>query len=166
MKNQDVVHSRMHKYIVHLALFLVAFIWAANYSIAKEIMPNYIRPYGLVTIRIIIATCVFAVIHFFASNEKVEWKDHFILFTCSMFGIAINTLLFFKGLSLSPPISAALIMTTTPVIVLIIAAISLNESITVRKLIGIISAGGGVIYLIFRVSVRFHCDPGKHRISP
>ena len=37
---------------VHAALFFVALIYAANYSLSKDVMPRYLGPFGIVTLRI------------------------------------------------------------------------------------------------------------------
>ncbi len=66
---------------------------------------------------------------------------------CSIFGIAVNQLYFFSGLSLTSPINASLIMTTTPLLVLLASAVLLGEKITPLKIIGILigALGAGVL---------------------
>ncbi|MCB0756770.1 MAG: DMT family transporter, partial [Flavobacteriales bacterium] len=56
---------------------------------------------------------------------------------CALFGIAINQLFFFKGLSLTHPINAAVLMISTPILVLIMAAFIIKEKITSTKALGI-----------------------------
>lgn len=81
-------------------------------------------------------------------KEKVAKKDFLLLATCGLFGISINMLLFFEGLSLTSSIDASIIMTTTPVIVLILSALILKEKITINKYLGIIIGGIGAVILI------------------
>jgi hypothetical protein len=50
-----------------------------------------------------------------------------------VFGIAINQLLFLKGLDLTVPINAAVIMVSTPIMVLIVAAVLIRERITAAQ---------------------------------
>ena len=57
-------------------------------------------------------------------------------------------LFFFHGINLTSPVDASIIMTTTPVIVLIFSFIILKEPLTKNKLIGITIAGIGAIFLI------------------
>ena len=47
---------------VHLALFSVALIYAANYSIAKTVMPVYVKPFGLIVIRVVSAAVFFGIL--------------------------------------------------------------------------------------------------------
>ena len=45
----------------------------------------------------------------------------FVLVVCVVFGVVINMLCFFEGLSITSPINASLIMITTPLLVYIIS---------------------------------------------
>jgi len=83
-------------------------------------------------------------------NEKVERKDFTRLFLLAICGVAINQSLFLKGLSLTSPIDAAIMMITTPILVLIIASIILKERITIIKVIGILIGFAGAAFLILK----------------
>ena len=56
------------------------------------------------------------------NNEKIAAKDHLRLAVCGLFGVATNQILFFEGLNLTSPINAAVIMTTNPVLVLVMSS--------------------------------------------
>lgn len=43
----------------HLALLIVNIIYAANYSIAKEVMPGYVQPFAFVLMRVMGAAVLF-----------------------------------------------------------------------------------------------------------
>ena len=131
----------------HLALLGANIIYGANFLIAKGLMPNYFKPSALVLLRVIAAGILFWIIKQFV-KEKVEKKDFLLLAFCGLFGISTNMLLFFHGLSLTSPIDASIIMTTTPVIVLILSAFILKEKITTNKYLGIIIGGIGAVLLI------------------
>jgi drug/metabolite transporter (DMT)-like permease len=122
----------------HLAVLAANLIYGANYSIAKQVMPEYIQPFGFIFIRVLVTTIVFFVLGAMGQHEKVVSKDFGKLFLCAVFGVAINQLLFFKGLDLTAPINASLMMTTNPIMVLIAASIIIKERITIRKVVGII----------------------------
>ena len=122
--------------IAHLALIGAQLIYGANYTIAKEVMPNYIQPFGFIVLRCLGAVTLFWLVGLFV-KEKVEGKDLPKLALCALFGIAINQLMFFKGLNYTNPINAAVIMTSTPILVLIMAAVLIKERITKTKALGI-----------------------------
>lgn len=66
----------------------------------------------------------------------------------AFFGVALNQLTFFKGLSYTSPISASVIMVTAPIIVLILSAILIKERIELKKVLGIIIGLTGTSILI------------------
>ncbi len=133
----------------HIALFLVALIYAANYTIAKEVLDNnYIQPLGFIVARVLSASIFFAIFHFLFIKEKVRRSDFGLLFLCALFGVAINQMFFFSGLKLTTPINASLIMTTTPILVLLISSILIKEKITLRKIIGVLCGATGAVLLI------------------
>ena len=142
--------SRMNQKVkVHLALILVALIYGSNYSIAKEVMPVYIKPFGLIVIRVVSAAIFFWILSTFIIKEKITGRaDNIRSVACGVFGIAINQLFFFAGLNLTTPVNASLIMVVTPVVVLLAAAVLLKEKIKSIKVAGIAIAGLGAFLLI------------------
>jgi len=81
-------------------------------------------------------------------QEPVARKDFGRLLLCGLFGVAINQLFFFNGLTLTSPISASLIMTTAPILVLVVSALLRIERITPRKIVGIALGAAGACVLI------------------
>ena len=74
---------------------------------------------------------------------------------CAVLGMGINMMVFFKGLSLSTPINSAVLVTTTPIIVLILSAIFIKEKITTRKILGIaIGLLGALGLILFSSEIR------------
>lgn len=140
MKNQT--------YKAHLALLGANLIYGANHLIAKGIMPNKIGPSAFVFLRVLGAGLLFWMIKFFVI-EKVVKKDFPILIAGGLFGVTANQLLFFHGLNLTSPIDASIIITATPVLVLIFSALKLKEKITQQKLIGIFIGAVGAFLLIW-----------------
>jgi drug/metabolite transporter (DMT)-like permease len=138
--------SNNHK--AHLALGTVSFIYGITYLIAKGVMPDKIGPSAFVFIRILGAGCLFWVLRSFFW-EKIDKKDMPILALCGLLGCAANQLLFFNGLNLTSPIDASIIMTATPVFVLIISGIILKENITLQKIAGLVVGAIGAVLLIY-----------------
>ena len=134
----------------HLALFLVNLIYALNYSIAKDVMPDYIGPSGFILLRVIGGSLLFFLSYIFFIKENVELNDIVRLLFCGLFGVAINQLFFFEGLNLTTPINAAIIMTVSPILVIIFSAIIIKEKITIRKLLGIFLGIVGAATLILK----------------
>ena len=94
----------------HIALLIANLIYGANYSIAKVVMPKYVEPFAFVLIRVSGAVILFWIISILFVNEKIDKKDLPRLALLGLCGVAINQLLFLKGLSLTTPINASIIM--------------------------------------------------------
>lgn len=131
-----------------MALLAANLIYGANFTIAKVAMPDYIMPFGFILIRCLGATILFWLIHWFFVKEKVERKDLYRLVVCALFGIAINQMMFFKGLSITKPINAAILMTSTPILVLIVSAIMIKEMVNIQKIFGILLGLIGALMII------------------
>ncbi len=134
---------------VHIALFIVTVIYGATFTIAKEVMPVYIKPFAFIMLRIWVAASLLFLFHRTFINGKITDKaDYKKLFICSIFGVVANMLLFFKGLSLTVPINASVLMMNTPIFVVVFAAILLKEKLAIQKIIGILIAAIGAIFLM------------------
>ena len=134
--------------LAHLAIVGANLIYGVNYSVAKEVMPEYISPFGFIFCRVLGALGLFWLLSFWMKNEKIEKQDWKILMLCGLFGVAGNQLMFFYGLNLTTPINAAIIMTCNPILVLIIAASLIGERITPKKVGGIFLGLAGAAGLI------------------
>ena len=126
----------------------VAMIYGSTFTVAKDVMPTYVQPYGFIVIRAIGGTFLFWILTFFGPNEKIVKKDFPRIMAAAFFGVALNQLTFFKGLSFTSPISASVIMVTAPIIVLILSAIIIKERIELKKVFGIIIGLTGTAILI------------------
>lgn len=138
----------MKKLRTHLYLFLANLIYALSFTVAKDVVPHYIKPFGAIVIRVTVAGALFIGYKLAMEKEKVERRDYGLLILCGLFGVAINQLLFFKGLSITTPINAALMMTTTPILVLLLSGIFHDEKITWLKIAGVICGAAGAVLVI------------------
>ncbi len=133
----------------HLAVLAANLIYGANYSIAKKVMPVYLMPLGFVLVRVAVTTALFWICSLFIQEkEKLSKSDYVRLVLCGIFGVAANQLLFFAGLNLTQPVNAALMMTTNPVLVLMMAHFIINEKISLLRAVGILLALSGATFLI------------------
>jgi drug/metabolite transporter (DMT)-like permease len=132
----------------HLFLFSAALIYGINYTVAKDVMPHHVKPFGFIFLRVSGATILFWAVSFFFPKEKIKTPDYIRLAFCALFGVSLNQTMFFSGLNLTTPINAAIIMTSNPILVLIAAAVMINEKITANKIAGIILGLSGAVALL------------------
>ncbi|NNC96261.1 MAG: EamA family transporter [Chitinophagales bacterium] len=142
----------------HLALFLVNLIYAANYTVAKEVMPNFIQPFGFIFLRVISALIFFLITYLVFIKEKIHRSDWWRLIACGVFGVAINQLMFFKGLNITTPINAALIMISTPIMVFVISFFLRTEKMTYLKIAGLMLGAIGYLMVVSGNDFSFSSD--------
>ena len=96
-----------------------------------------VQPYGFIMLRVIGAAALFWGVSIFGPKERIEKKDYLRMLLCAVLGMGFNMLAFFKGLYLSTPINSAVLITLTPIIVLILSAVLIKEKIYRSKILGI-----------------------------
>jgi drug/metabolite transporter (DMT)-like permease len=142
-----------------LAALVATAIYGLNHTIAKDLMPTYFQPFGLILARVLGASILFWLIGIWGPKERIDIKDWRRIFLSAFFGMVINMLVFFKGLSLSTPINAAIIVTISPIFVFLISAFFIKEKITLIKYLGISLGFSGALALILFSSEIRHDAP-------
>lgn len=138
-----------------IAATLAGTIYGINHTLAKGVMPQFISPFGFILLRVLGASILFWLVSLFTKSEKIDRKDYWRLLGCAVFGMFINMLAFFTGLQLSTPVNSSVIITLSPVILLILSAIFLKEKITALKIVGIaIGMLGALVLVLFGASTQ------------
>jgi len=145
----------------HIGLLSTNIFFAINLSAVKYLTTNnYMQPFGMNLIRAGVSVLLFWLLFLVQPIQKnIDRKDipRFIL--CAFTGIAINQMLFLKGLSFTYPIHAALLMLTTPILITVIAAWLLKERIYFLKIIGL---GLGVTGAVVLIAARPRTGEANH----
>jgi len=136
------------RHIAFLAAFGATAIYGINHSVAKGVMPEYTGAFGFIFLRTGGAALLFWISSLFIKSEKIERKDWKTLLLAAVLGAVINMLSFFKGLELSTPINSSILVTITPIIVVIFSALLLKERIHFVKIAGIAMGLVGAIGLV------------------
>ena len=132
-----------------IAASLVALIYSANFSIAKDVMPHHVQPFGFIIFRVAGAMILFWLVGLLGPKEKIDRSDYPNIFVGAIFGMAINMLAFFEGLNLTTPINAAVVMVTAPLVVLPLSFIFLKEKMRPLKVLGVLIGFSGTLLIIF-----------------
>lgn len=133
----------------HIAVLLTNFFFAANLSLVKHISPSLVGAFGVNFFRVGIALLLFWILWAFSGrNAGIDKKDIPRFVGCALTGVAINQMLFIKGLTLTSTIHAALLMLSTPMLITLFALLWLRESFTFSKGLGLALGIGGALLLI------------------
>lgn len=143
----------MKNFSAHIALFTLNLLYALSYFVIKSVSPDHVGANGFVLIRAVGALSLFWLVGSFLPQEKIEKSDRKKMVVAALFGVVLNQLSFFNGMTFTSPNYSAIIMTITPIIVLIISALYLKESITKNKLIGVLIGAAGAITVIISNTV-------------
>jgi len=148
----------------HLALLLTNLFFAINFTTVKYLInEGLIKPFGLNLVRVLIPVILFWMLAPMAKGvrKKIDRSDWARIFWCALTGIAINQLLFIKGLSLTSSIHASLLMLATPILITFIAAWLLKERLNIYKIIGL---GLGITGATILIRLRDKAMPGENML--
>lgn len=133
----------------HIFLSILTIISGFNYTIAKMAMPAPIQPSSIIWIRMCCTTIFFLLFILLAKRSfYIAPKDRLRLFLCAIFGITINQIFFFEGLSRTMPINTSLIMSGIPITVFVLSAIFLKEKINWMNTLGLLLSATGAALLL------------------
>ena len=134
----------------------VQLLYGVNYSFVKTILAGaFMSSEALLACRIFGATLFFWIFAKLGSKETIAKKDYLVILAAAFFGVVLNMFFFIKGLEFTTPIHASVIMTITPIIVLILSSIFLKERITLLKVLGVaLGFIGAIILTVYGKSPR------------
>ena len=117
-------------------MFGAELMWGLMAPVGKFVLSGaLLSPLVLTDCRMFGAALLFWLVSFFTKQEHVNHKDMLSLFFASMLGIVFNQGSYIFGLSMTSPINASIVTTSSPILTMIIAALYLREPVTGKKLI-------------------------------
>jgi drug/metabolite transporter (DMT)-like permease len=134
----------------HLAVFCTNLFFAANYTFIKYVSPSVVGPYALNIFRVGGSILLFWMVWLFkTSSVRIEKRDIGRFLLCALTGVALNQMLFIKGLTMTTTIHASLLALATPIVVTLFALWMLNEHFTFLKALGLsLGVGGGILLIM------------------
>jgi drug/metabolite transporter (DMT)-like permease len=133
----------------HIAILFTNLIFGCNTPITKSILSQgSVNAMSLTYFRFLGAAIVFWVASLFIKAPKASKKDVLLLIFASLFGVIMNQFLFVVGLSKTTPVNASIIVSLTPIITMIFAALFIKEPITWKKVLGVMVGCTGALLLI------------------
>lgn len=131
----------------HLAALGVYIIFGINPNCSKAVVPEYISPEVFTALRMLFGAAAFWILSLFTKEEKVERSD----MKWMVWGAVIlaGTLLAFgRAFCYTSPCYVSLISATSPLLVMLMAALFLKEPISWRKSIGVLVGISGALFIV------------------
>lgn len=138
-----------HSALLYLLLTIMVFFWSGNYIVGKFALREF-PPVLLSGLRVSLAGILMMPVYWWDRGrvgEKWTRGDVPLLLGLGVCGVALNQMFFVLGLSLTSVAHSAIIIGTTPMVVLALAALRGQEKITHRKAVGMTVALAGVALL-------------------
>ena len=136
----------------NIVVLTANFLFGANYFAVKYITPSKMEPLSLNVVRVVVSVVLFWLVFLVnPSRNRIQKQDIPRFLLCSMLGVAINQVLFIKGLSLTSSIHGALLMLVTPIFITMIAAWLGKEGLNLIKILGLtLGISGAVVLILFK----------------
>jgi drug/metabolite transporter (DMT)-like permease len=136
--------------VLYGLLSLMVLLWSANFTVAKVALREF-PPLLLSGLRVALAGAFISPVYWWQHRRSGEtgWdrRDLPLLVYLGVFGVALNQLFFVLGMSRTSVAHSAFLLALTPILVLVLAAITRVEPITARKAAGMALAVAGVVIL-------------------
>ncbi|MEY4053370.1 MAG: hypothetical protein RJA92_1180 [Bacteroidota bacterium] len=139
----------------HIAVLIANLIFGAGYAVIKTITPSYLAPFSLNVVRVVVSLILFwSLLLFKPSRASIDKKDIPLFILCGITGVAINQIMFVKGLSLTSAIHSSLLSLATPIFITIIALWLIKENFSINKFFGLALGIGGATLLVLAKDVQ------------
>lgn len=134
-----------------ILILLANIFFAINMPVSRELTPEWIDPFGLSQFRISFAFISFLFLSFIIKDDSNGFtiREHGVLILAGIMGTAANQLSFLAGLSMTSPVDASLIITITPIITMLFAALIIKEPISFKKASGVLIGMSGAAIILY-----------------
>lgn len=142
-------------YAPHVALVMVQVLFGSSVILGKFALAAF-PPFSIVGFRVAGAAGAFCILQKMRGTMRLERRSHYLyFFIFALLGVVCNQLLFFTGLSLTTATNTSLLAVMIAIFAILVSVIIGNDKLTRLKVIGTMTAAGGVIYLIDPANASF-----------
>lgn len=135
----------------HIAVLCTNLFFAINYGLIKFISPSLVGAFAVNILRVGLSIILFWILWLFEKTPAgIKRKDAGRFLLCGLTGIAINQMLFVKGLTLTSTIHAAMLVLVTPIAISFFALWLLHEQFNFYKASGLLLGIAGCILLVLQ----------------
>ena len=133
----------------HMAVLGANIIYGVSFSAVKMLTSGYMPPFALNLVRIGVSAPLFWLLFIMKpSKAGIQQRDIPRFFWCAVTGVAINQLMFIKGVSLTTSIHASILSLVSPIFITAAAGWLLREKFTLLKGIGLTLGISGAFLII------------------
>lgn len=165
------MENNSKKWIGHLAALAVYIIFGINPNCSKAVVPTYMAPAVFTAVRMLFGTAGFWLLALWQDargrarlgtdyvRERVPSRDMWI-FVWGGVVLAGTLIAFSEAFRFTSPCYVSLVSATSPLLVMLLAALFLKEPISVRKSVGVlIGIGGALMIVLFSIGVDANATP-------
>ncbi|MDO5570799.1 MAG: DMT family transporter [Bacteroidales bacterium] len=135
--------------IGHISALLAAIFFALNIPATKYILGEWLDPFSYTLLRVTGGMIVCWVISLFVKDKiTISKKDYITFLLGGTIGLSVFFFLYGYSIFKTSPIDASIILTITPIMVLIVSSFVFKEKITKRKSLGVFVALAGALLVI------------------
>ena len=152
--------------MIHIKLTIVALLWAGGF-ISGKLITYQAGPFTISFIRFFVAsTLLVALAHKEGENEKVNWGVFAYAFLAALLGIFCYNYLFFSGIKFIDAGRGSVIISTAPILVVIISCLFLKERVSGLRVLGVLFSifGAWVVITKGQVAAMINESIGKGEI--
>ncbi|MBQ6071255.1 MAG: DMT family transporter [Bacteroidales bacterium] len=159
--------SQNRKWVGHVAALAVYIIFGVNPNCSKVVVPQYMSPEVYTAVRMIFGTAVFWLLSLLpftfngqsARAERVPARDVGV-FAWGGILLAGTLFAFSEAFRYTSPCYVSLVSATSPIFVMLMAALFLKEPISVRKVAGVmVGIGGAMMIVLFSWGIDANATP-------
>lgn len=165
------MNTNNKKWVGHLSALAVYIIFGINPNCSKVVVPQYISPEVFTAVRMLFGTaafwfltCMLDVYHRIkgggtGQSERISARDH-LTFLLGGFVLAGTLIAFAEAFRFTSPCYVSMVSATSPLLVMLLAALFLKEPISLRKSLGVlVGICGALMIVIFSVGVDANATP-------
>lgn len=136
------------------AILVLQSLMASGTHIVAKVVVRDVEPFTLTLVRSLISAAAMGLILVVRGKmPRIRREDYRLVFGLSFLAIPINQFLFLLGIRYTIASNAALLYATTPIVVLLLSRIFLDEPLTRRKVLGVALGFTGVTIVVFERGV-------------
>lgn len=146
----------------NLAVFMAELFNALNINSQKYLLPEWCSPVSMFLLRAGFATMLFWIISLLSSKktrkQTIPFADIIKMIFAGVLFLSGYIAFYLFGVELSSSVDSSLLFTTMPIFVFILSYLIFNESISKRKILGLLTGIAGTIWIVIEQDIHHSAD--------